>query len=154
MAIEFNTKGNLKKNYTLSINDFKTQFIDNFPFYNRKIIFEEIQSYLKQIFSLHNEPYLKIWVDGSFVTDEIEPNDIDFVIFIYHIFDNVEKKLSKFDNSNRYIDAYFIPFFSDNIITNDLITYWRRHFSIDRNGNKKGFIELNITILDENIEDY
>ena len=154
MAIEFNKKGYLKRNHKLTFDEFKTQFVDDFPFYNRRIIFDEFESYVKKLFSELKEPYLKIWIDGSFVTDELEPNDIDFVVFIFHIFHEIENKLAIFDEGFHYIDNYFIPYFSDNSITTELITYWEKYFSKDRYGSNKGFIELNVLVLDEVIVDF
>jgi hypothetical protein len=91
----------------------------------------------------------EIWVNGSFVTDKVEPNDIDVAFFFNPADANIlaidkqnilrelaDNSLSKF----RYnCDVYFLP-------NNDvgLRSYWRGWFGFTRSETAKGFARITI----------
>ena len=56
-------------------------FVDDFPTsQRRKIIVEKLWDFAKEIFDV-GVP-CEFWVDGSFVTTKINPNDADLVLFL------------------------------------------------------------------------
>ena len=94
-----------------------------------------------------------VWVDGSFVTSKLEPNDIDFlVIFDYAEFSSIPKKkreelgmmfTTKIFRSIYFCDAYMEV--TDKDSDRPLLerhSYWLGLFSYDRNLNVKGIICL------------
>lgn len=89
----------------------------------------------------------EIWLDGSFCTDKIDPNDIDLVVFAE------EEDLNKLDpNIQRYLaglldrttsrrqfgcDVLFAPAGDFN-----LRSYWRGWYGFDRLEQPKGMAKL------------
>ena len=90
-----------------------------------------------------------VWLNGSFTTEKINPNDVDLL----NVFDNdalFEQYKSQFepmfaDNAEaRYgVDAYFL-LTSESAKSTELESYWRQQFGTDRNGRAKGIINLEI----------
>ena len=91
----------------------------------------------------------KIWLNGSFTTKKLNPNDVDLL----NVFDSdalFEQHKSRFelmfaDNAEaRYgVDAYFL--LNDNSVkSTELANYWQQQFGTDRHGRAKGIINLEI----------
>ncbi len=113
----------------------------------RSELIERFNVLLEQVESIGIS--FEIWVNGSFVTDKEEPNDIDVAFFFNPLDANalaVDKQnvlrelannsLSKF----RYnCDVYFLP-------NNDvgLRSYWRGWFGFTRTETAKGFARITI----------
>lgn len=95
----------------------------------------------------------EIWVDGSFATNKINPNDIDIVVFAY--LENNQELFHQWNSirNKDKIDAYLtIAVCEENkkILTPKLFyemvnqrNYWRGQFGFDRNDLPKGIIVLN-----------
>lgn len=93
-----------------------------------------------------------LWINGSFLTDKVEPNDIDLIIkienanlctldqkaFLYTFIDT--NNHIHFRN-NFFLDVYFL---SNDISGFNNHEYWYDWFTHDRNANGKGFIVLDI----------
>lgn len=90
------------------------------------------------------------WIDGSFSTNKVNPNDIDLVNFIDYTKFNPALIMFDMNQSNHYpkhaynIDGY-------NVLTfpvahkyygtmQDRINYWRNWFGTDRQNSPKGII--------------
>ena len=98
------------------------------------------------------------WVDGSFVSNKENPNDIDFVNLIdFDIYKKneqiIESKFRKYGAKNHYkrIDAYAVKVYpeghSKETITNFDLVYWQNWFTKTKKNRMKrnfpkGFIEL------------
>jgi len=91
-----------------------------------------------------------LWVDGSFVTKKVEPDDIDIVVLfdpkavdaLSPIQQNTFAVLTNNANCKAkfYLDAYFI-----NIEDTDNKAYWRGLFSFQRDEETpKGVIKMEI----------
>lgn len=114
----------------------------------RRLLLVELQSFISDVKDLLSAD-TKIWVDGSFVTNKIFPNDIDLVLFVntsvyqenYNIFKQIRSKYSN-------IDAYFVEVFPEDhkkYQHGELDKLEFLHlFSKDRKRRNKGFIELKI----------
>lgn len=91
----------------------------------------------------------EVWINGSFVTNKEEPNDIDMAFFYDPIAANAlphDKKLILAEVANNSIskyryncDVYFLP---NNKV--DLRSYWRGWFGFTRTEKAKGFARLTI----------
>jgi len=108
----------------------------------------------------------EIWIDGSFVTSKINPNDIDLVCFIEAI-DYIQNKAKidqlRMSGKQNYCDTYIAispnPILpaseNQNLINNR--NYWRGQFGFDREDNPKGMIKITkqslIIFLKEGIKD-
>ena len=94
MKLNFDQRGNLQpyEKITLTLDEFKDFFVGKFSQNSsRKHI---VDNYLRFIDDFSTQVATKFvqWIDGSFVTAEEHPRDIDFVTFISHeIFEAKEK---------------------------------------------------------------
>jgi hypothetical protein len=143
----------------LELTDFQNYFVSNFPqSETREAIFSNFMDYIHD-FQREILPSFKIWINGSYVTQKLNPRDIDFVIFIPHDIYTIHEKLIKAQykttGAARYfsIDAYMIEVFSAKhpnfVFTQSDTIYWRSWFSkTARNRHnqcfEKGFIEINV----------
>ncbi len=111
----------------------------------RKYLVEHLQALLKQFEEIGVR--FEIWIDGSFTTHKVSPNDIDIVCFaepaqLIHLSTNKVTKL-KFLLDNRLTkqlytcDIYFVP--SDD---QQLRSYWRGWFGFFRNEKPKGIARI------------
>jgi hypothetical protein len=93
-------------------------FVDAFPdSTKRKVLFDNYLRYVEQ-FSKEITSNFTQWINGSFVTQKEEPNDIDIVTFLdekYYIKDEEDTSLDKYYSFSWYdrgIDAYIVGDFS------------------------------------------
>lgn len=92
----------------------------------------------------------EMWLDGSFVTEKLDPNDIDLVVFAdpfaLNTLDsqNQSKLTGLFDRqTSRSIfgcDVLFSPLGDEN-----MRSYWRGWYGFDRNENPKGLARIVVT---------
>ncbi len=144
--LQFNTAGLLEpsKNIISSLDEFEKYFMFN---QHREILYQKYLSYLIDLQLVGIEKFTQ-WIDGSFVTKKIAPNDIDIVTFIpdelYRLY---QVQLVELANKYQGLDCYYIREFSVNhpkrIVSDFDKTEWRFLFSTDRKKQAKGFIELN-----------
>lgn len=156
--LEFDEKGNLTpyNNIEISYEKFVKNFIVSFPLDSSRYRILTIFEHFLEEFRSKIYPNFKIWINGSFVTQKIHPNDIDFLIFIkYDWFEINETSLSNFKTTVKQdyknLDVYFLIEYPENhkhrIFTDTDVFYWKDWFSKTRknhNGKsfQKGFIEL------------
>ena len=137
---------------------FESYFVTNCPESNtRKEIFRGYLKFCSKLVSLESANLQ--WVNGSFTTKKIDPNDIDFVTHIdaLKLNNSGEKSfkiLQKLNDKQRAkleckCDAYFIvvyppeiPDLHEDTLKN--ISYWSKWFAHDRNNNPKGLIEFDL----------
>jgi hypothetical protein len=144
--IEFDNKGNLKPASPIEI-DLKTLeeiFVTN-PY--RQELYDFYIAYLKELKEIIGEPFEQ-WIDGSFVSKKLKPNDIDIVSFIPNpIYDAQSSHLFELKQKFKpQIDAYYICKFPENHLrfaeTKGDYFYWLNQFAKDRQKNSKGFIKI------------
>ena len=86
MDLKFDIKGHLVpyERIALSIEEFEEFFVSSFSEESTRL--EIFQNYLKFIEAFRNEitPNFKQWIDGSYVTNKVNPRDVDFVTLIDH----------------------------------------------------------------------
>ena len=159
MNFKFDILGNLTpyKKSEISIKEFHDSFVDNFDSESsRKNIIENHSQYI-QDFQNEISPNFKQWINGSFVTNRSNPNDIDLVNLVD--FEIVEEKYdlikSKFINreylKKHKIDAYLVRVYpkghKDYFKTVSDLLYWEHWFGHTKMNKakrrfKKGFVEL------------
>ena len=146
----FDIRGNLKpyERITMDLNTFKFFFVDSFE--NSELrgkIFDEYQRYLIAFSREITSNFIQ-WIDGSFVTNRIAPNDLDFVTLIDHeVFEAKEGLIeSKFRLAGAKIyfdglDAYTVKVYPENHskrnITEFDLVYWDNWFSQTKKNRRK-----------------
>ncbi len=138
----------------VSFHEFYIEFVESFPISNTRFhLFEKLSQFLKDFKQRINDDFI-LWVDGSFVSQKLNPKDIDIVLFVeYTIFD---KYFRVFDGLHNYgksigIDAYFIRNYPENhlrhFVTHLDILYWKDIYGYTKPNElgtrfPKGFIEI------------
>ena len=158
--MEFDPQGNLfpHKVIEIDLEEFEKIFITNFPnSESRNRLFQNYLSYIQKIKDEIDSTFYQ-WIDGSFVTSKLNPNDIDLVTFInFEFYENNLSKLTDLQGHNlkkeQNLDCYFVkeyPIEHKNyeIITKYDSVEWFHLFSktrVNRNGKRysKGIIQIN-----------
>ena len=158
--MEFDPQGNLfpHKVIEIDLEEFEKLFITNFPnSESRNRLFQNYLSYIQKIKDEIDSTFYQ-WIDGSFVTSKLNPNDIDLVTFInFEFYENNLSKLTDLQGHNlkkeQNLDCYFVkeyPIEHKNyeIITKYDSVEWFHLFSktrVNRNGKRysKGIIQIN-----------
>lgn len=158
--MEFDLQGNLFPYKILEINlqKFEEIFVTNFGnSETRKQIFQNYLLYVEKIKNEISDTFYQ-WIDGSFVTLELNPKDIDLVTFIN--FESYENNLSKLADLQGYklkkeydVDCYFVKEYPMEHKDYEIVTKydsieWFHLFSktrVHRNGKRysKGIIQIN-----------
>ena len=136
----------------LTLDEFQHYFVDAYPSSRtRRTIFEKYKRYLSDFQRLVSPNFVH-WIGGSFVTDILNPNDIDFITLVSYRVVTTKNHIIKeqFEGEQGYktydVDAYFIrtyPYGHDKywIYEKDLVI-WRRDFGTDRNNIPKGMVQI------------
>ena len=111
--MEFDSLGNLFPYKVIEINleEFERLFITNFPnSESRNRLFQNYLSYIRKIKNEIDSTFYQ-WIDGSFVTSKLNPNDIDLVTFLnFEIYENNLPKLADFQGyklkKEQNLDCY------------------------------------------------
>ena len=153
--LDFDDRGNITPYQTVELNlgDCYGAFVQNFVLsLTRRDLYENLVQYRLDVFESVGATFPQ-WLDGSFVTQKSDPEDIDLVNLIP--FDTtldhkIESLLPYFTvggSLEKYkIDAHLIPVYpkSDPRAENMELrkTYFKRWFGHDREGHPKGFITI------------
>jgi len=144
--LQFDEYGNLAPDQPIEsdLGEVETVFVFNA---HRRQLFSRLMLFLEDISTIGCDP-IEAWVDGSFVTQKNQPNDIDVVLFVdYQIFELIEARLYELKKSyKKENDAYFVCVYPDthdlHRLTRSDRIYWLNQFSDDRMGRKKGIIQI------------
>jgi hypothetical protein len=141
---------------TVDLETLQYYFVDNFPeSKTRKGLFDNYLRYL-DAFAKEITPNFTQWINGSFVTQKEDPNDIDMVTFIdLDIFTNKYDDLEKYWSyscEKENLDAFILEIYPIEHEKYESYTEYHRNnwyqlFSHDRFNKygiepSKGFIEL------------
>ncbi|MDQ7083854.1 MAG: hypothetical protein Q9M36_02525 [Sulfurovum sp.] len=152
--IEFDEFGNPKpyEIIALSMEECENIFVKNFPDSDTRIDnWDGLKRFNHDLKTVLKYP-LRQWIDGSFVTNKLNPNDIDLVSFIHQL--DFVPSLSLFDmnRSDGYpkkqynIDGYVIINLPEShqyyVKMQEQTNYWKEFFSTDREGNPKSIVEI------------
>lgn len=153
--IEFDENGFLKP-YDLIETDLATIekiFVDSVPLSStRKAIFESYLSYNEELRKIIPTGFIQ-WIDGSFTTKKVNPNDIDIVTFVdFEVYNANEKQIDELrrtrQTTNRIIDGYFVKVYPENHKNRNWYDIDRMQwiFTFNRVKNSKlskGFLQIN-----------
>lgn len=150
--LEFNDEGLIRPGiHECGINELYETFVENFKTSQRRdIIFKSLIKFLQQLISHYD--LQEVWIDGSYVTNKINPNDVDIVLF-FEVSDYIRLRQQWEHIRNfTYIDPYCEAIVNDDsenklspsdfsFITNRR-NYWRGQFGFDRTDKPKGIVVL------------
>jgi hypothetical protein len=158
----FNSLGYLAPGFhDWTYDEIKKNLVDSFPNSSRReIIFHGYSKLRNDIIQLVDT--VEQWLDGSYVTNKINPGDIDLVSLIDK--DKVDclapdkqdqlKKLFAGPDTKltHHCDSYFVPKVPDNhphkSSIDEALAYWENWFGTDRNGLPKGKVRTTVTSLE------
>lgn len=111
-TLNFDENGFLKPHQLLevTIDTFEDYFVKKFP--TSKTRHELFDNYKRYIYRFQDEifPFFEQWINGSFISQKMNPKDIDFVTFIdYRVFELRYHLLDEFIASSlehQGLDAY------------------------------------------------
>jgi hypothetical protein len=117
----FNRRGNLVPSEVILTdwNTFHSYFVEEINNTQRKVIGKKLGEFLFEILQIINIPF-EVWIDGSFVTQKTEPNDVDVLIHLPNdIFSKYKSTISPLIEQSKYatnglIDAYITIQYSKN----------------------------------------
>jgi len=151
--MQFDSFGNLTpyQIFEIDITSFELFFVAKFGHSKtRRKIFTEYQNYVIQLHKLIGSDFYQ-WINGSFVTEKLHPNDLDIVTFIdFKIYEEKIFELQKINSQDlkreNSIDAYFVKVYPEEhpnyFITKFDISEWTHLFSSNRKKENKGFIKI------------
>ncbi|HEV7351075.1 DUF6932 family protein [Telluribacter sp.] len=160
MELTFDIRGNVTPAHkvNLNIDDVKQIFVNSFePDSTRYPIFKRYEQFLADFANLVTPTFTQ-WINGSFISTSVNPNDIDFVTLIdaeiYQLHQALIEQWFRLQGArNLYgVDAYTIRHYPEHHErrwqTEMDLAYWNNWFSrtrANRAGHKfnKGFVELN-----------
>jgi aspartyl/asparaginyl-tRNA synthetase len=172
MIPDFNENGYLPPGiHEATMEDFRIRFVDDVEeSITRCKVFAGYTDYCRDMLAL--DILIKQWLDGSFTTRKIDPNDMDVISHVdalkinnKYTIDQFQRLIIKEDHSNRrllnskykcdpFAIAVYPPEHKFYKLTIDTINYWQDFFGHDsRVAGKppKGLIEINQveTILED-----
>ena len=120
---------------------------------HREKILQTFLSYTEALMQVLGDTPFRIWINGSFVTQKAQPQDLDFVVFLaQEDWKRLQKDLKPLvrpivGKTPRCIYAGLLDAYIDPEIPSYLAEWRHRFSSVTRRGNKvpgqyKGFIEL------------
>ncbi|MBB1350357.1 MULTISPECIES: DUF6932 family protein [Pseudoalteromonas] len=130
--------------------DIYKMFAEPFPHSKRRIMLTtKLREYIEQVNSLANRAgvNIEIWIDGSFTTEKLEPDDIDLVISAKTCeleslpIELKDAFITLVDNNHTKVnyncDVYFCS--EDDVVNR---SYWRGWFLFDRDEKPKGIARI------------
>lgn len=156
--LELNEDGYLPAGiHRYAYQDFYEQFVGGFKTsQTRNDIYNKAFSWLKRMAKIF--PPVELWVNGSYVTGKVNPNDLDMVIFFdfSHITDQrIFHQLNQArDDCQRYrCDVYFASIVNkfSHVDHVNFRNYWRGQFGFDSMDVPKGIIVLDWLQVHEHI---
>lgn len=160
-SLVFNNRGNLTPGIikNVSLDDFRDFFIDSDSFIDsitRERNYKGFTHFIEEL-KRNNifDAFTKVWLDGSFVTNKLDPKDIDLVIFL----DATNPATQRIMQNTHILRDVGVPCHCDPYFVVDYKTvpesvpqirgeleanqkYWMGQFCFDRNEDPKGIIEL------------
>lgn len=152
--MEFDSYGNLTP-YQVIETDLATvrqRFVDQFSSVVRVRLFDAFIQYINDVEAVTGSGFF-VWINGSFITQKPEPNDIDFVIFIdYQHYQQHERTLEQI-RQRRFlpgsgVDGYFVIVYPTehrqrSWFESDQIR-WLHDFGTSLSNRRKGIVQLNV----------
>lgn len=151
--LEFDKNGNLYPYEAIEsrINIVEETFVTGFK--DSKTRFELFKAYLEFKENVQHlvETNFVQFVNGSFVTRKLNPNDIDIVCFIdFRIYEQKEKRFNELKVTYKVlnIDCYFVKKYPEKhkyfIRYRTDMLYWNDLFTKSRKRQAKGYLKLKL----------
>ena len=157
MSFSFNSRGFIMpyKKIESSVAEIEEVFVKPFPqSETRQLIFENYLDYLDEFQRLVTPDFTN-WLDGSFMSKKLNPNDLDFVAFIdYRVYERKEEQIFRIVEKYGYLklDNYVSQIFPishpRHAETEQFKRYWTELFGSSRRDPEtnvqlpQGFIEI------------
>lgn len=136
--------------HDLAVSQLNNHFLSKFPNSNtRASLLSGLSRYIELLKNVGIP--LEIWLDGSFTTTKIDPNDIDLVIFasendVNNLSDEYKNLLlsliNRLDIKKRFGCDTLFSIAEDK----DMRSYWRGWYGFDRNEFPKGIVRLQVNL--------
>lgn len=141
--------------YTCTTNDLFEIFVLPFPqSQTRRRLYRQWENYNQRLVQKVGNVKLSQWLNGSFVTEKLNPNDIDCVTFLpYQLYTEIEENLIEFYSTLSLfedgLDAYFCPVYPATHLQfkeyEQRRLDWQFLFERTRGSHfKKGFLEVTL----------
>lgn len=136
--------------HDIKLTDFGNHFLSEFPSSTtRSPLIDGLNKYIKKLTEIGIP--IELWIDGSFTTNKIDPNDVDLVVFA------LENDVNKLDKNREDLFCSLLDrrstrhrFGCDVLfsVTEDqeMRSYWRGWFGFDRNETPKGIARVLVNI--------
>ncbi|QMW02675.1 DUF6932 family protein [Spirosoma foliorum] len=132
-----------------SLPEIETTFVDSIPeSATRKDLFIQLVGYLTAFKNEISGTFTAI-IDGSFATYQLNPNDVDVVIFLdYRLYEQSKERLDEFRRKARFskIDSYIEQAYPINhpyyIRYQSDVAYWHSLFTRNRRKERKGYLQI------------
>lgn len=143
--------------------EFYVTFVDEFATsQRRKLIADTLLAFSKDVFAIGIP--CEFWVDGSYATTKVNPNDADIILFFqYQHMKVIEPLWSTFRQKyNGILDVYF--WYAKSPENEKIVSpadygqivntrnYWRGQFGFDREDNPKGIIRIDCKSIEEKLK--
>jgi len=163
MELNFDIRGNLKpyEIIQISMETFRETFVNAFEEESiRQQLFGNYENYMKELSPFITKGFYQL-IDGSYVTTNKNPKDIDLVTVLdYQDYETnkavLEKEFASFAGRKKYkVDAYILANYPENhpkhIFSRSDLLYWNSLFGRTRVNRakkqyEKGIIRLNFKI--------
>lgn len=113
----------------------------------REQLWQQVESFLRVIRQQQID-VLAVWINGSFVSQANEPNDVDVIIYLSKEFsERNQVRLSKLSDAFINLDVKWVPLFNrQDDLSKAIDTLeemkWFLLFSSSRSGHQKGFLSI------------
>lgn len=154
--ISFDQHGNLIPyvSIRLKLTEISEHFVRAFPdSETRPILYNHFLRYVADLSQLLNQP-LQQWLGGSFISNKLDPNDIDcvnLILFNDHLEQAIDALIPYLliggSRDTYHVDGHLIAIYPPTderyeAITLPSITYWQTFLKHDRQNNPRGIVEL------------
>ena len=143
--------------HSYKMQEFEQQFVKDFTSsISRSKIYNNFTEWMEKLLSIVPPRY--IWLDGSFLTQKVDPNDIDLVVFYYPEDIPDEQQANQLKDMINVVsrsydcDAYLCLSFEQwepervaqipNQNVTIMQTYWQGQFGFDRSRQPKGMVHI------------
>lgn len=141
--------------HDLDENEIKSLLVEAFPkSIRRSVLHCNYIQFLEQLKLINKQIvcFSEVWIDGSFTTEKLEPDDIDILLVVdfnalnllpSSLMPKVSSLLNRdYIKLNYDIDVLLLPENHPDLDYQERRSYWRGWFGFDRKENPKGLVRV------------
>ncbi len=141
--------------HELKLSELKKICVDDFPLStSRLVIMEGLEKVIDKLKSCFIQG--EIWINGSFVTNKIDPNDVDLVLRTSAQFldnanpdqrntvDWLSSNLKTAFHCDSYVFSEWPVDHKNYLVGKNMHDYWTKLFGFSRGGSPKGIIVISL----------